>query len=244
VSFMRRTRLRWALPTAIVISLVVVAIACTPHPLFTAFFCTLALLALQAWLLLRDQCKRALHLFFAFSGGGILLSLFSAVYRMDMMVAIVGIGALCLIVPATIGAGAACVENFFYRRKRRLFYATCAAVCIPAIAALPLLLFRAEWPLRWAFQMSAPGLEALADRVASGERPKWPNLAGLFLIIRTEIEPHSGNVALIVGGDDSGWHGFVRAGLSQGDSAPVGPLYNLGDSKFHLRDRWWYEAED
>ena len=40
----------------------------------------------ETWLLLRDQCKRALYLFFAFSGGGILLSLFSAVYRMDMMV--------------------------------------------------------------------------------------------------------------------------------------------------------------
>jgi hypothetical protein len=244
VSFMRRTRLRWALPTLIVISLVVVAIAYTPHPLFTAFFCTVALLALETWLLLRDQCKRALYLFFAFSGGGILLSLFSAVYLMDMMVAIVVIGALCLIVPATIGAGAACVENFFYRRKRRLFYAVCAAVCILAIAALPLLLFRAEWPLRWAFNISAPGLEALADRVASGERPKWPILVGLFLIVRTEIEPHSGNVALIVGGDDSAWHGFVRAGSSQGDSAPVGPLYNLGDSKFHLRGRWWYELED
>jgi hypothetical protein len=244
VSFMRRTRLRWALPTVIVIAIVVVAIAYTPHPLFTAFFCTLALLALATWLTLRDQGKRALNHFIKLSCGGILLSLFSAVYVMDLKLGIVVIGALCLIVPATIGAGAACVENFFYRRKRRLFYAVCAAVCILAIAALPLLLFRAEWPLRWAFNISAPGLEALADRVASGERPKWPILVGLFLIVRTEIEPHSGNVALIVGGDDSAWHGFVRAGSSQGDSAPVGPLYNLGDSKFHLRGRWWYELED
>jgi hypothetical protein len=109
---------------------------------------------------------------------------------------------------------------------------------------LPLLLFRAEWPLRWAFDMSAPGLEALADRVASGERPDGPILVGLFLIIRTEIEPQSRNVALIVGGDDSGWHGFVRAGSPHSNSAPLGPLYNLGDSKFHLRDRWWYELED
>jgi hypothetical protein len=244
VSFMRRTRLRWALPTVILISLVVVAIAHTPHPLFTAFFCTLALLALETWLLLRDQSQRALNLFIKFSGGGILLSLFSAVYAMDLRLGIVVIGALCFIVPATIGAGAACVENFFYRRKRRLVYAVCAAVCTLAIAALPPLLFRAKWPLRWAFDMSAPGLEALADRVASGERPNGPILVGLFLIVGTEIEPHSRNVALIVGGDDTGRHGFVRAGSSQSDSAPLGPLYNLSNSKYHLRDRWWYEIED
>jgi hypothetical protein len=244
MSFVRRTRLRWALPTLVVMSLFGVAIARSAHPLLNGFVCTLVLFALEMWLLLRDQCKRALYHFFAFSGGGILLSLFSAVYVQDLRLGIFVIGALCLIVPATIGAGAAFVENLFYRRKRRLFYAVCAAVCVLAIAALPLLLFRAKWPLRWAFDMSAPGLEALADRVASGERPNGPILAGLFLIYRTEIEPSSRNVALIVGGDDSGWHGFVRAGSPQSDSAPLGPLYNLGDAKYRLRDRWWYEVED
>ena len=234
MSLMRRTRFRWAVPAVIIISLVGVAIACSANPVAHGFVCTLVLLALEMWLLLRDQCKRALYLFSGLSGGGILLSLFSAVYAKDPWLVIVVIFALCLIVPATIGAGAACVENFLFRRNRRLFYAACAAVCVLAIAALPLLLLRAQWPLRWAFYMSAPDLEALADRVASGERPNGPILVGLFLIVRTEIEPHSRNVALIVGGDDAGWHGFVRAGSSQSDSAPLSPLYNLSDSKLPL----------
>jgi hypothetical protein len=241
---MRRTGLRWALPTLIVMSLVGVAIARSANPLINGFLCTLTLFALWTWLVLRDRCDRALYLFFAFLGGGILLSLFSAIYAKDLKLGVFVIGALCLVVPATIGASAACVENFFYRRKRRPIYTVCAAVCILAIAALPLLLFRAHWPLRWAFELSAPGLEALADRVASGERANGPHFAGLFLIVRTEIEPRSRNVALIVGGDESGWHGFVRAGSSLGDSAPLGPLYSLGDAKFHLSDRWWYEIED
>jgi hypothetical protein len=241
---MRRTGIRWVLTSVIIVSLVVLALACSANPVVHGLFGALILVALEGWLLLRDQRERALYVFSASSGGGILLSLLSAVYAKDLKLVVVVIFALCLIVPAIIGAGAACVEIFFLRRKRRLVYATSGFVCVLAIAALPLLLLTAQWPLRWAFYVSAPGLEALADRVTSGERPKGPILVGLFRILRTEIEPTSGNVALIVGGDDTAWHGFVRAGSSQSDSAPLGPLYNLGDSKFHMRDRWWYEIED
>ena len=211
MSFIRRTRLRWALAMVIAMSFVVVAIACSANRLFNGFLCTLVLLALETWLLLRDQRKRALYFLFGFSGGGFVLSLFSAVYAMDLKLGVVVIAPL-LNRARDDRRGRGMRREFLYRRKRRLFYAVRAAVCILAIAAFPLLLFRAEWPLRWAFDMSAPGLEALADRVASGERPNGPTLVGLFLIVRTEIEPHSRNVALIVGGDDSGWHGFVRAG--------------------------------
>lgn len=94
MSFMRRKDLRFALPTAIVISLVAFAIARSPNPVISGFFLTLALLALEAWLLLRDHSKRALYLFLAFSGGGILLSLFSAVYKdLRLVIVVIGISA-------------------------------------------------------------------------------------------------------------------------------------------------------
>jgi hypothetical protein len=97
------------------------------------------------------------------------------------------------------------------------------------------------WPMRLAFTLSRPWLDRLADRVESGESIGAPAWAGLFSVIGSDVDPDSGNVALILSETEIGLSGFVR--MARGSTDSVGPIVNLSID-LPVGDRWRYQAQD
>ena len=92
-------------------------------------------------------------------------------------------------------------------------------------------MIRERWPLRAAFRLSAPALDRLADRVESGEAPRFPAWAGLYRIRGTKRTPR-GDTASIVGSD------------SKGDSAFSGKPGSSGTGDQPLSGGWYLWDED
>ena len=113
------------------------------------------------------------------------------------------------------------------------------------LVALPLSMLFTPWPLRLAFLASKPALDRLADRVATGQAPSRPVLAGLFIVVNSAVDPTSGNVGLITNPDPSGRSGFVRVSPAS-STLPIraaGPFYNL-NYDMEMGGGWRYQNED
>jgi hypothetical protein len=95
----------------------------------------------------------------------------------------------------------------------------------------------------WAIEATSPALERLADRVAAGQTPGFPVQAGLYRIVGYEVDPGSGNIALITDANPDGRSGFVRYQLG----GPAGRTHAPFSSLFmnmRLNQRWEFEMED
>ena len=154
------------------------------------------------------------------------------------------LGSLCG-VPLILGFGtswsAAATRREAVRRRSPLL----AWPLVIVLAALPLTMLFTQWPFRLAFLVSKPALDRLADRVAAGHAPPRSVRAGLFMVVKSVVDPTTGNVGLITDPDPSGRSGFVR--VSPIRSTPPGrvsgPFYNLyGD--LQMDEGWRYQNED
>ena len=121
-----------------------------------------------------------------------------------------------------------------------------AAALVLALVAAAMAVPSTRWPLRLAAIASRPALDRLADRVVAGRPVSRPERAGLFLVVASDLDPATGNAALVVDPDPNGRTGFVRLGASL-PNGPVGtsrgPFYNHGGGH-HMIGRWWYLIED
>jgi hypothetical protein len=154
------------------------------------------------------------------------------------------LGSLCG-VPLILGFGtawsAAATRREAVRRRSPLL----AWPLVIVLAALPLTMLFTDWPLRLAFLASKPALDRLADRVAAGHAPGRPVLAGLFMVVNSEVDPTTGNVGLVTDPDPSGRSGFVRVSPAPSTSPGRvrGPFYNL-NGDLYMGGRWRYQNED
>jgi hypothetical protein len=128
-------------------------------------------------------------------------------------------------------------------RPRRSPLLACSMVM--DLAVLPMSMLLTSWPFRLAFIASRSAMDRLADRVDTGHAVTSPEWVGLFRVVRSAVDPSTGNVGLIVHRDPSGRSGFVRVSVGPGIPAgrSNGPFYNL-NFDLQLCDRWWYKCED
>jgi hypothetical protein len=147
--------------------------------------------------------------------------------------------------PIVLGAGTAWATAVTRRAARPHRSPFLAWPLVLVLAILPFTMFFTRWPFHLAFLASTPALDRLADRVAAGQGIASPELAGLFRVVGSDVDPSSGNVGLIIDSDPSGRSGFVRVGTAASVPAgPVrGPFYNV-DLDLKLGDRWRYQCED
>src|SRR5262245_22961305 len=75
---------------------------------------------------------------------------------------------------------------------------------------MPCLTVLTHWPLYLAFLVVRPALDWLADRAAAGQSIGWPQWAGPFRLVRADVDPRSGHVALVIDPNPGGPSGFVR----------------------------------
>jgi hypothetical protein len=92
-----------------------------------------------------------------------------------------------------------------------------------------------HWPLRASYAMSRGSLDAVAQRIRSGEHVTIPRRAGLFTVRRVELSRHD-IVCLWTQPDPAGSTGFVQC---RRDYVP----FNLW-SIIRLDDRWQFISED
>src|SRR5262245_51775895 len=95
---------------------------------------------------------------------------------------VVILGGVCAAVVTVAGAGP--LLAFAHSRGRRLW-----PVLAGALASLALItsVVTTHWPLRVAYTLSRPSLEAVAQDVRAGRPFAGPTRAGLFRIAETEV---------------------------------------------------------
>ena len=115
-----------------------------------------------------------------------------------------------------------------------------AAVII--LSVMPLITLCTFWPLHLAFLIFRADLDRLADRVAAGHAVSFPKWVGPFRVARTEVDPDSGNVGLMIDPNPNGPTGFVRVhpGVPPNPSGPFG----WDDLHVDLGWGWDYREED
>lgn len=109
------------------------------------------------------------------------------------------------------------------------------AVVMPFVCLLTLL------PLRVGVLVSGPALHQLADEVATGRASRWPQRAGMFQVLRGEVDATSGNVGLVLDDDPNGRTGLVR--VAPGATSTVRPFLNL-NLDIDLGGGWRFQQED
>ena len=143
-----------------------------------------------------------------------------------------------LVVMATIALGMttfflACVHVLARLRGHRAwwpaFLSPAAGLLVIASVAVT------HWPLRAAYVLSRPALDALGARVSSGERVPEPIRAGLFIVRAAELS-RGRIVCLWTDLNPSGRIGFVR-------HPPNHVPFNLW-SQIALDDDWQFISED
>lgn len=124
------------------------------------------------------------------------------------------------------------------RSPSRIWLSVIALTVMPAATAWTV------WPLRVAFLAARPALDRLADRVAAGRAPASPRWAGPFQVLRSAVDPATGNVGLMIDPNPNGPTGFVRHGRrGTGPSDCFAPF--RGDVlHVELADGWCYHEED
>jgi hypothetical protein len=117
-----------------------------------------------------------------------------------------------------------------------------SAPAVFLLAMLPILTLGTMWPLRIGFLAARPALERLADKVAAGKAVTLPQQVGLFRLVKSAVDPVSGNVALITDANPSGPKGFVRGGSAY-RANPAGPIVG-SNLNIGLGGGWDYRDED
>jgi len=165
------------------------------------------------------------------------------IYYMNM-VGIVGmvLGSICGIGPGlgfgSVWAAAHTRVDTGIRMSYLAAWIMVIGVCFaPASMAITL------WPLRIAFLVSKPAFDRLAFRIARGENIQWPEFAGLYRVIGSEVEPTNQNIGLVIDSNASGRSGFVRLRLGNLEEKRRGPFFNL-DYDIPMGQGWCYQVED
>ena len=164
-------------------------------------------------------------------------------FNMSRMIGM-ALGSLCG-VPLILGFGtawsAAATRREIVRRRSPLL----AWPLVIVLSARPLTMVFTDWPLRLAFLASKPALDRLADRVAAGHAPGRPVRTGLFMVVKSKVDPTTGNVGLVSDSDSSGRSGFVRVSPTSSTSPGrvSGPFYNL-NVDLQMGESWRYQNED
>jgi hypothetical protein len=162
---------------------------------------------------------------------------------------LVSIGGYILIIlvslsllPAALGCGVAWARlaTATDATKRRPPWVAWGLVVV--FCGAPLTMIANLWPLRVAFLLSRPSLNAMADRVAAGHPVVGPEQAGLYEIVRSVFDPETGEVALFIDDDPAGRSGFLRL-PSHTRTTSSRPFTNLNFNE-HLDERWRYQNED
>ena len=132
---------------------------------------------------------------------------------------------------ASLTAGALLI-SYRYDMYQRVLPTIAAAL---VILSLNLSVAATDWPLRASYAVSRGSLEAVAQRVRSGEQVTTPLRAGFFTVRRAEISRH-GIVCLWTTPAPAGDTGFVQC---PSDRVPFN-LYAM----VSLDDRWQFISED
>ena len=153
------------------------------------------------------------------------------------------LGWLVIVLPAAlVGLGSAWAmlssKNGPVRNRRQ----RSIAVAVLVFAVLPALTLWTFWPLDMAFLAARPALERLDDQVAAGQSVGFPQRAGLFLILSSNVDPVSGDLGLLIDPNPSGRTGFVR--VHPGRPTKVrGPIIG-SELNVSLGSGWWYREDD
>jgi hypothetical protein len=144
-----------------------------------------------------------------------------------------------VVLPVALGCGVewARIETKPDSMARRLAWAFVLVVCL-----VPMTMIANLWPLRLAFLLSRPALNAMADRVAAGKPVVEQEQAGWYEVVRSNFDPLTGEVALIIDDDPAGRSGFLR--LAPGHSSQQSALFTNLNFNLYLDDRWRYQNED
>jgi hypothetical protein len=112
-----------------------------------------------------------------------------------------------------------------------------------ALTLMPLITLITCWPFRLGFLIARPALGRLADQVAAGQAPTFPQWVGPFRIAGARLDSTTGNVGLWIDPNSSGPLGFVRVA----PGAPAESRFDLNrgdDMTLELGGGWWYNEED
>jgi hypothetical protein len=152
------------------------------------------------------------------------------------------LGWLVIILPVLVGLGSAWAMLSKKDGPVRNRHQTAIAVSVLVFAVLPALTLWTFWPLDVAFLVARPTLERLADRIAAGQSVGFPQRAGLFLILSSNVDPVSGDLGLLIDPNPSGRTGFVR--VHPGRPTKVrGPIIG-SELNVSLGSGWWYREDD
>jgi hypothetical protein len=149
---------------------------------------------------------------------------------------------LVIAVPMIAGPGVAWVRLATREGEVPRRSGLAAGLSVFGLAMLLLLTIGTLWPLHFAFAISKPSLDRLADQVAAGKAVGFPRQAGLFRVRGAAVDPGSGDVGLMIEPHPSGPSGFVRlgTGVYRGAGAPIAG----SDLRIDLGASGWSYRED
>lgn len=113
---------------------------------------------------------------------------------------------------------------------------------VVGLLLMPCMTVSTLWPLRLAFLRARPVLDRLADQAAAGQSVGWPQWAGPYRLVRADVDPVPGHVALVIDPDPGGPSGFVRE--LPGARPRQGKLILGTDLEVDLGGGWSYRVED
>jgi hypothetical protein len=152
-------------------------------------------------------------------------------------VELLGVWLLALYIPFVAAFVLGCLWRFIgphkcKSRRARWVNGVLVAMSVAVFVSVP----TTNWPLRLAFRLSKPSLEAVAQSLRAGKTFPQPMRVGLFTIQKAEIYDLNDKVCLWTDLNWSGKVGFTRC-------APGDLPFNLA-SNLTLDETWQFIAED
>lgn len=210
---MRLPRVRFTIRTLMAAILVVAALLVIPvDSIAILAFLTIPCMAIVgAWRLVPTKRRRVAT--FCFGAAAIWINaLYVAVCSQPDYMLAGGLQMLWPLVtaPTILALGAAWGRLATWHSEVPRRTAAAAWLIVLGLAVLPLATCSTFWPLRLAFVAARPALDGLARQAASGQAVVLPQEAGIFVVRRIDVDPGSGNMALIVDPHPGGLAGFVQ----------------------------------
>ncbi len=173
--------------------------------------------------------------------GGLLTALF-CIQPLPMVGQILAATVAFAVTPVLVGCLAAWWQSDHPRgwTRRRIV----GQALIMLLTILPGSMAATLWPLHLAFRLARPEMIRLTERVARGEKVRFPREAGVYTVVEIRVDPeHPENLAILLDNNPNGETAFVR--IRDAEYYRTGPL-NISptDTYIPLGDGWSYMVED
>jgi hypothetical protein len=111
------------------------------------------------------------------------------------------------------------------------------------LTIMPLATLWTLWPIRLLFFAARSTMERLADQAIAGTPLSGPRSVGLFPLAASQVDPPTGDVALLIDANPGHYSGFLRKGRGR-PPAGSGRMFSGSNLSVHLGGDWWYNEDD